>query len=63
MMDSRVCAETNAVTTAENVTRNAVGSGIDLQMMEQTVEPSAIGAALIDDNLFQSLAELDPDDW
>jgi hypothetical protein len=63
MMDSRVSAGTNAVTTADNVTRNAVGSGIDLQMMEQTVEPSAIGAALVDDNLFQSLAELDPDDW
>ncbi|KAG9206471.1 hypothetical protein G6514_003302 [Epicoccum nigrum] len=63
MMDSRVSSGTDAMTIAENNTRNAVGSSIDLQMMEQTVEPSAIGTVLSDDNLFQSLAELDPDDW
>lgn len=63
LMDSRVSSGTNAITIAENVTRNAVGSSIDLQTMEQTVEPSAIGTLLSDDNLFQSLAELDPDDW
>jgi hypothetical protein len=63
MMDSRVSSGTDAMTIAENNTRNAVGSSIHLQIMEQTVEPSAIGTVLSDDNLFQSLAELDPDDW
>lgn len=63
LMDLRVSSGTNAITISENVTRNAVGSSIDLQTMERTVEPSAIGTLLSDDNLFQSLAELDPDDW
>lgn len=63
LMNSRVSSGTNAIAIAEKVTRNAVGSSVDLQTMEQTVEPSAIGTLLSDDNLFQSLAELDPDDW
>ena len=63
MMDSRVSSGTDAMTITANVTANADGSSTDLQMMEQTVEPSAIGIVMSDDNLFQSLAELDPEDW
>ncbi|KAF3010856.1 hypothetical protein E8E13_009056 [Curvularia kusanoi] len=62
--ESHVLSGSNAPTTIGNgLVQNAVGSNIEPQTTEQTIEPSAIGIVLSDDNLFQSLAELDPDDW